>query len=164
MTNQAVASITQKFFPLRRIPDTQDLTRGKIFYIDHHSQTRLDVSFMTVFKDLMTKSQIQWRGVGRHHVIVSLSSLKLYECDQAKKYSKINLLRSITTTDRNCSECSCVRAQNGWLISDNITVWELFISLSSLKRLLHCRRESQNDEDDGRWSGDMIQRRKRPHA
>ena len=59
MTNQAIASITQKFFPLRRIPDTQDLTPGKIFYIDHHSQTRLDVSFMTVFKDLMTKSQIQ---------------------------------------------------------------------------------------------------------
>ena len=58
-TNQAVTSITQKFLPQGRILDTQDLTRGKIFYIDHPSETSLDVSFMTVFKDFMTKSQIQ---------------------------------------------------------------------------------------------------------
>ena len=59
VTNEAVTSITQKFLPQGRISDTQDLTRGKIFYIDHPSETRLDVSFMTVFKDFMTKSQIQ---------------------------------------------------------------------------------------------------------
>ena len=58
-SSQAVASITQKFLPQGRISDTQDLTSGQIFYIDHPSGTRLDVSFMTVFKDFMTKSQIQ---------------------------------------------------------------------------------------------------------
>ena len=59
VTNEAVTSITQKFLPQGRISDTQDLTSGQIFYIDHPSGTRLDVSFMTVFKDFMTKSQIQ---------------------------------------------------------------------------------------------------------